>query len=388
MKPLQNTTPIAPGATIGLLGGGQLARMTALAARDMGYRIALLDPDPRCAAAPLADLVIAAPFDDADAARRLARQSDVVTYEIERIAPEVLHAVAESGLLRPGAEVLLRIQDRGRQKRWLASKGYPLGPWRPVESAKDLEAALTELGPCRAKRCFGGYDGRSQLRVTGPSEADHAFDQLGGSSVAEQDLQLALELSVMVARTPEGHAVAHPPALNWHEDAVLSRTLFPAPISPVLARQATDLAQSLAAEMEVQGLLVVELFVTAAGELLVNELAPRPHNTFHGVGAACATGQFEQYVRAICGLPLGAVEPHGASVLVNLLGDLWTDQPPRFDTVLRIPGVSVHLYGKEPRPKRKVGHLVARASSGAVALARAEAAEKALGLGPAEQAAM
>ena len=323
MKTPAGIQPILPGATIGLLGGGQLGRMTALAARSMGYKVAVLDPDPHCAASPLADTVIVGAFDDAEAARRLARCSAVVTYEIECIAPAVLRAVAECVPLRPGAHVLECIQDRARQKCWLADHGYPVGPWRDV---------------------------------------------------AEQGLQLQLELSVLVARSPQGSVVAHPPAANWHDDGVLQFSLFPAPIPVALARKATELAMALSVDLDVEGLLAVELFVTPEGRLLVNELSPRPHNTFHAAGAACATGQFEQYVRAICGLPLGSTETLGSSVLVNLLGDLWLGPQPQLEAALAIPGVSLHLYGKEPRPLRKVGHLTVCGATAAQALSRAEAA--------------
>ncbi len=374
MKTPPHFQPILPGATIGLLGGGQLGRMTALAARSMGYKVAVLDPDPHCAAAPLADTVIVGAFDDVDAARQLARRSAVVTYEIERIAPAVLGAVAECAPLRPGAHVLECIQDRARQKRWLADHGYPVGPWRDAATATELEQALLELGPCRVKRTQGGYDGRAQVRVARLDEAAQAMGQLHGPAVAEQELLLQLELSVLVARSPQGSVVAHPPAANWHEDGVLQFSLVPAPISPSLAREVTELATSLAVALSVEGLLAVELFVTQGGRLLVNELSPRPHNTFHAAGAACATGQFEQFVRAICGLPLGSTETQGASVLVNLLGDLWLGPQLQLEAALAVPGVSLHLYGKEPRPLRKVGHLTVCGATAAQALARAEAA--------------
>lgn len=374
MRAHTSIQPILPGATIGLLGGGQLGRMTALAARSMGYKVAVLDPDPHCAASPLADTVIVGAFDDVEAACRLARGSAVVTYEIERLAPAVLRAVAECVPLRPGAQVLECIQDRARQKRWLADHGYPVGPWRDVATGAELEQALLDLGPCRVKRTQGGYDGRSQLRVERPVEAVQAMGQLSGPSVAEQELQLSLELSVLVARSPQGSVVAHPPAANWHDDGVLGFSLFPAPIPRALAREATELATNIAVELEVEGLLAVELFVTQGGRLLVNELSPRPHNTFHAAGAACATGQFEQFVRAVCGLPLGSTEPRGASVLVNLLGDLWLGPQLDLEAALAVPGVSLHLYGKEPRPLRKVGHLTVCGATAAQALARAEAA--------------
>jgi 5-(carboxyamino)imidazole ribonucleotide synthase len=370
---------ILPGAMIGLLGGGQLARMTALAARSMGYRIAVLDPDPQCAASALADVVIGASFDDPVAAVKLARQSDVVTYEIERIAPAALRSAQEAGLLRPQADVLEKVQDRERQKRWLESHGHPLGPWKLAGNAQDLEAALGEFGICRVKRTYGGYDGRSQLRVTGREFAEKAMRDLNGVCVAEKELDLEMELSVLIARSPDGNVAAHPVSANWHEDGTLVRSLIPAPIDPAIAGKAVELAKAVACDLRVEGLLAVELFLTRRGEMLVNELAPRPHNTFHAAGAACTIGQFEQYIRAVCGLPLGHPEVHGSAVLINLLGDLWVgnEQPP-FSTVLAIPGVSLHLYGKQPRPRRKVGHLVARGATAEVALERADQAMRAL----------
>lgn len=374
MNRRSGSQPILPGATIGLLGGGQLGRMTALAARSMGYHVAVLDPDPHCAASALADEVIAGAFDDIEAARRLARRSAVVSYEIERIAPAVLQAVAAEAPLRPGAHVLACIQDRARQKQWLADHGYPVGPWRSATTSAELAQALTDLGPCRVKRTQGGYDGRSQMRVARPDEAIRAMDQLRGAVVAEQELHLSLELSVLVARSPRGDVVVHPPAANWHDSGVLGFSLFPAPIHRRLSREVTELASCLAVDLEVEGLLAVELFITQAGQLLVNELSPRPHNTYHAAGAACATGQFEQFVRAICGLPLGSTETQGASVLVNLLGDLWLGPPVDLEAALAVPGVSLHLYGKEPRPQRKVGHLTVRGATASQALSRAEAA--------------
>jgi 5-(carboxyamino)imidazole ribonucleotide synthase len=348
--------------------------MTALAARSMGYHITVLDPDPYCAASPLADKLIAASFDDAGAAAQLAARADVVTYEIERIAPSALTAAAASAPLRPSPSVLEYVQDRARQKRWLSSHGFPVGDWRFVAGAAELASAVRELGPCRAKRTHGGYDGRSQMRVPSVDQAAHAFDQLRGECIAEKELVLTLELSVLIACSHRGVMAAHPVAENWHDDGILVRSLIPAQIDPNLAGQATQLARDIATALDVRGLLAVEMFVTQQGQLLINELAPRPHNTFHAAGAACATGQFSQFVRAICGMPLGSTEPHGFAALMNLLGDLWQDGPPDFESALRVPGVSLHLYGKEPRPRRKVGHLVAQAPSAALALECANSA--------------
>jgi 5-(carboxyamino)imidazole ribonucleotide synthase len=373
---------ILPGACIGLLGGGQLARMTALAARAMGYRIAVLDPDPQCAAAPVVDGVVVGAFDDPDAAAQLARAADVVSYEIERLALPALEAAAAHAPLRPGAEVLTCIQDRARQKTWLAAKGYPVAPWTPVASVPHLEAALQRFGACRVKRTQGGYDGRAQMRVTEPEGAAAAWSELAGPCVAEQELDLDLELSALVARSPRGELTLHPPALNHHERGTLVHSLLPAPIEAGLRQEVLNLARSLAEDLQIQGLLAVECFVTRDGRLWVNELSPRPHNTFHGAGASCATSQFEQYVRALCNLPLGSTETHGSSVLVNLLGDLWQPQAPPLAEVLALPGVSLHLYGKVPKPHRKVGHLVAWGESPGQAMARAVAAMECLGIRP------
>ncbi len=240
MRPAFGTRPIQPGAVIGLLGGGQLGRMTALAARSMGYRIAVLDPDPECPARPVADLYVPGGFDDPAAIGRLAAQSDVLTYEIERISTDALRSALGGTPLRPGVEVLEVIQDRLRQKSWLAAHGFPVGPFLPAANAADLERAIAALGSCRVKRTRDGYDGRGQLRVPTGAEAALAFAQLGGPCIAEQELRLDLELSVLVARSPSGAMAVHPLAANQHEDGVLTCTLIPAPVSRRLAKEAVD----------------------------------------------------------------------------------------------------------------------------------------------------
>ena len=380
MKTTACTRIIEPGATIGILGGGQLARMTALAAREMGYRIAVLDADSDCAAAAVADYLETGAFDDVEAAARLAARCAVVTYEIERIAPAVLCRVAEAGLLRPAPEVLGRLQNRVRQRAWLGGKGYPVGPWREVRSAAELRAGCMELGTCRVKRAQGGYDGRSQARLLRIEDCADVLELLGSPCIAEQELALAGEYSVLVARSPSGEIAVHPVAENCHRDGILISSLLPARLEPRIEQRIRAIAVSLAEELHLEGVLVVETFLTERGELLVNELAPRPHNTYHAAAACCTTGQFEQYVRAICGLPLGSAEYHGSALLLNLLGP---DGP--FDTavamqVLRIPGVSVHLYGKAPRPRRKLGHVVIRSNRDESLLERATQVMSILGI--------
>lgn len=375
------STPLMPGATLGLIGGGQLARMTALAARSMGYRICVLDPDPGCAARGVVDEVVVGAFEDPDAAARLARKCGVVSYEIERPTPQALEAAARHAPLRPGPAVLACIQDRGRQKAWLQDQGYPVGPWCAVSGAEELRTALRQFGPCRVKRRTGGYDGRSQARAVVPGDAERVWNQLAAPSVAEQEVSLHLELSCLVARSPRGQVMAHPPALNVHRDGTLVHALLPAPVPAGLIREATALACALAEDLKLEGLLATEFFVTSQGKLLVNELSPRPHNTFHAAEASCGISQFEQYVRALCDLPLGIPEPRGATLLVNLLGDLWSPAPPDWEGLLALPGVSLHLYDKTPRPRRKVGHAVAWGSDTDEAAARGTAVIQALGLG-------
>ncbi|HYC50032.1 MAG TPA: 5-(carboxyamino)imidazole ribonucleotide synthase [Gemmatimonadaceae bacterium] len=374
---------IPPGSTIGILGGGQLGRMTALAARSMGYRLHVLDPDALCSASPVADRVVAAPFDDVDAARDFARHCDVITLEIEQIATSVLDAAAQFAPTRPASGVIGIIQDRAKQKEWLATNGFPLGAFRVATSATELHGAMEEMGDAYVKSCRGGYDGRSQLRVGAGDASAPAWRALGEMPVVvERALSLAAELSVMVARRPGGESVAYQPALNHHERQILSWSLIPAPIAPALAARATELALGIAAQLQLEGILGIELFLTSDGALLVNELAPRPHNSYHASERACVTGQFEQITRAVCDLPLGDVSIVRPGAIVNLFGDLWADgSQPDFSAALGDPRVRLHLYGKRgPRPGRKMGHLSAIGGSSADALRAVRDAASKLGL--------
>jgi 5-(carboxyamino)imidazole ribonucleotide synthase len=370
---LSSSSPILPGSTIGMLGGGQLGRMTAMAALSMGYRVHVLDPDPACAAGAVAERVVTARFDDAAAAADLARNCDVVTLEIEQIGRSALDAVAEHAPLRPGAQPVWIIQDRVRQKEWLAAHRFPVGPFRAAESAEDVAAAVDSLGPCIVKSSHGGYDGRGQAHVERASDAPAAWAAVGARrSVVEQRLSLAYEVSVLVARRPGGQMAVYPPARNHHARGVLTWSVLPAPIPAAIGREAAEVALGIAEELDVCGLLAVEMFVTTDERLLVNELAPRPHNTYHASERACATSQFEQLVRAVCDLPLGAPTPTGAGAIANLLGDLWVaPEPPDPLAALSEPEARLHLYGKrEARPGRKMGHLSAIGRSAEEALRR------------------
>ena len=372
---------IAPGSTIGILGGGQLGRMTAMAARTMGYHVHVLDPDGDCAASAVADRVVAAKFDDADAAADLAQHCDVVTLEIEQIGVDALAAAMRHAPVRPGPHILAIIQDRSKQKAWLRAHGFPIGAYRDVTTASELEDAARALGALFVKNCRGGYDGRSQSRVASVAEATDVWQSLGGrASVAEQALDLQAELSVMVARRPSGETRVYPPSLNYHARQILAWSVMPATLPPTVTTLAEEIAMGIADQFALEGILAVELFLLADGTLLVNELAPRPHNSFHQTEVACSTSQFEQLVRAACDLPLGDTSVRRPGAIFNLFGELWADGEPAFESVLAMPGIRLHLYGKRgARAGRKMGHLSATGDTAEDALSRVLAAATALG---------
>ena len=368
------TGSILPPATIGILGGGQLGRMTALAARSMGYKVQVLDPDPHCAASPVVERVVVAPFTDAAAAAELARACDVITIEIEQIAPAALEAARAHAPVRPSPAIIGMVQHRGRQKRWLSDQGFPVGAYAHVDSADSLARASRDIGPSLyVKACEGGYDGRSQLRLQAGSDLLDAFAQLGGrESVAEQALDLALELSVLVARRPHGDLVVYAPALNHHAQQVLAWSVLPAELPRGVAREAQVIAGGIADALQLEGILAVEMFLLHDGRLLVNELAPRPHNSYHASELACPTSQFEQLVRAMCDLPLGDAEPIRPAAIYNLFGERWEGgRVPDFARALTVPGSRLFLYGKAgARRGRKMGHLAAIGGSAQEALER------------------
>ena len=362
---MMNANPILPGSTIGILGGGQLGRMTAMAARSMGYRVQVMDPDPSCPARFVVDSCFEGSWDDAKAAAQLARGCDVVTLEIEQVALSCLDAAAKYAPVRPGRALLAIIQDRIAQKKWLKEHGFPVGDYREIYSADDLAKALAAFeNDCFVKSARGGYDGRSQVRVTPDTSAEEtqgAWAALGSQPcVAEKGITLEREISVMVARSPSGQMECFPSATNHHENQILVWSVLPSHIPAELEAKARRIAGEIGRAIEVEGLLAVEMFVTHGGELLVNEMAPRPHNSYHASEQACITSQFEQHVRAVCDLPLGSVDLIRPAAIANLLGDEWLNGDPRFDRALAVPGVSLHLYEKQtPRKGRKMGHLSA-----------------------------
>jgi 5-(carboxyamino)imidazole ribonucleotide synthase len=365
--------PILPGATIGIFGGGQLGRMTAMAARGMGYRILVLDPDPACPARFVVDGCIEAGWDDSREAANLARGCDVITLEIEQISIASMDAAGHFAPVRPGAGMLAIIQDRIEQKDWLRRNGFPVGEYRAVRSLDEVRDAVEALGGrCFCKSATGGYDGRGQGKVgfrPGAAREDEvraAWSALGESAgIVEQAVDLEREISVLVARSPMGEVRVYPAAWNHHEEQILAWSVMPAPLSLKMAAEARAIAEAIADTFQLEGILAVELFCTRDGRLLVNELAPRPHNSYHASERACPTSQFEQLVRAVCCLPLGNVEVVQPAAIANLLGDLWLDESgephePRFDKALAVPGVRLHLYEKHrPRKGRKMGHLSA-----------------------------
>lgn len=372
-----SSAPVLPGATIGFIGGGQLGRMAAMAARSMGYDVHVLDPDADCSAKPIASRCVTAPWSDAAAAADLARGVSVMTLEIEQIPVATLDAAAARAPLHPSSAALYIVQDRARQKEWLAREKFPLGAFKTVKSEAECVAAVRALGPSIVKSAHGGYDGRGQARVTDSFEGANAWQSVGARrAVVEQFLDLDEELSVLVARREDGSTAVYPPSRNFHTDGVLTWAVTPGEFAPALETEAMELAEAITERLGIVGLLAVELFHLKSGELLVNELAPRPHNTYHHSERAHATSQFEQLVRAVCGLPLGATDIVVPGAIHNLLGDLWVNsQPPDFVAALEIPGVRLHLYGKaSARPGRKMGHLSAVGATAAEALARVQQA--------------
>jgi 5-(carboxyamino)imidazole ribonucleotide synthase len=366
---------VEPGGTIAILGGGQLGRMTAMAARTMGYRVRVMDPEAACPASFVVDETIVGRWDDVDAARRLATGADAVTLEIEQIGVDALSEVASIAPLRPGVEPIRVIQDKTLQKTWLAENDFPVGAFRVVHDEGDLHEAVRALGG----RVFlkigrGGYDGRGQARIDAAHGTDfgQVWRGLGArAAVAEKALELECEISVMAARNPAGEVRSYPAARNHHENQILAWSVLPASVPADLEARAETLASAIAAKLGIEGLLCVEMFVTRDGELLVNELAPRPHNSYHQSERGCVTSQFEQLVRTTCNLPLGDTSLITPAAIVNLLGDVWLDGKPDFAAAMAVPGVRLHLYEKHtPRAGRKMGHLSAVGATAEEALER------------------
>ncbi len=358
------TRVVAPGSVIGVLGGGQLGRMFAIAARRMGYRVHTLAPEEDTPTGQISDVEINAPYDDLDAIRRFASEVDVVTFEFENVPAAAAAAAEAHAIVRPNGRSLHIAQHRIREKTFLADRGLPVTPFAAVRTGSDLDAAMARLGvPAVLKTASFGYDGKGQAAIAAAGDARAAWEAIGrAEAVLESFLDLDCEISVVGARGVSGEWSHFGPMENAHRHHILDISVAPAAVGPDLAAQAVDVTRSVMEALDYVGILCVEFFVTRDRRLFINELAPRPHNSGHLTFDACRTSQFEQQLRAICGLPLGSPELLQPAAMANLLGDIWADGEPHWAAALALPTVKLHLYGKAtPRPGRKMGHLTALA---------------------------
>jgi 5-(carboxyamino)imidazole ribonucleotide synthase len=374
---------ILPGATVGVLGSGQLGRMFAIAARQMGYRVHTLSPDTDTPTGQVADREFVCPYDDLDIIAEFARSVDVVTFEFENVPAAAVNIVAHHTNVRPNGSVLHTTQHRLREKTFLADNGFPVTPFRAVRSLADAMTAAQALGlPGVLKTAAFGYDGKGQSTVR--STADIAAAIASSPEVDriyEAFVDFEREVSIVAARRCDGEFVHWGLIDNTHRNHILDLSISPASVGPAIAEEAVQIVRGILEKLDVTGVLCVEFFLTKAGKLLVNELAPRPHNSGHLTIDAHVTSQFEQQLRAVCGLPLGSTRQLRAAAMANLLGDLWSPAEPNWQAACAHSEVKLHLYGKlEPRPGRKMGHLTALADSAAEAAASAIAARNALSL--------
>ncbi len=355
---IKNKT-ILPSATIGILGGGQLGRMLALAAKPLGYRVAILDPNPSCPASSVADIVVTGEFGDVAALAEFAQACDVVTLEFENVPAGGLALLEALLPVRPSKRVLETLRDRLTEKSFVNAAGIETAPWAEIRFTGDFGQASSLGFPAILKTATLGYDGHGQARVQNLEELSAAFTRFNAPCVLEGLVDFACEVSVIVARSSVGEVKVFDVFENHHVSGILDTTRIPASIPLEVQREAQRIASQLAARLEVIGLVCVEFFVTRDGHVLVNELAPRPHNSGHLTLEACRTSQFEQAIRAVCGLPLGDTAAHGPAAMANLLGDLWQNSEPNWPAALET-GAKLHLYGKlEARSGRKMGHLTA-----------------------------
>jgi 5-(carboxyamino)imidazole ribonucleotide synthase len=372
---------IMPGAMLGLLGGGQLGRMFTMAAQSMGYRVTVLDPADNGPSSSIADRHLRADYLDSDALHEVGCACAGVTTEFENVPAESLRILAEHCVVSPAASSVTIAQDRILEKQFLATNGFEVAPYAVIQdlpNSNNVDEVLPQvqsalfpgLFPAILKVSRFGYDGKGQVRVGSAAELGSAFTGMNGEPcVLEQLLPLESEVSVIVARGFDGEVVTFPVSENQHRHGILDVSIIPARVSPEIIERARDIAIQIAGKLDHRGVLCVEFFVLADGRLLVNEIAPRPHNSGHYTLDACITSQFEQQVRILCGVPLGSVAMHGAAVMVNLLGDLWQRGEPRWEQVLRYPTAKLHLYGKfAARPGRKMGHYTVLAETVEAAL--------------------
>lgn len=367
------TQVIPPGSTLGVLGSGQLGRMFTIAARRLGYRVHVFSPDDDTPTGQVADVEIRAAYDDLDAVAEFARGVDVVTFEFENVLLSTAETAERFAPVRPNGAVLHATQNRIREKTFLRTHGIPVAPFAVVRSRDELLNAVAQIGcPAVLKTADWGYDGKGQVRIASVSEAAAAWDEREPSDcVLESFVEFDCELSVIVARGADGSIVTYGPIHNSHRHHILDVSVAPALVRSEIAADALELAREISERLEIVGVLCVEFFVTSDGKLLVNELAPRPHNSGHLTINAHATCQFEQQVRAVCGLPLGSTEQLRPAAMANLLGDLWSAGEPNWPAVFALSDVKLHLYGKATaKPGRKMAHLTALAADGQTAADR------------------
>jgi 5-(carboxyamino)imidazole ribonucleotide synthase len=378
----QHGDVLLPPASLGVIGGGQLGRMFLQAAQRMGFRTGVLSATEDAPAAQVAHWSVIAPPDHLPGLRAFAEQADAVTVEFENVSAPALRWLARRRPVRPGWRTVWVSQNRIREKAFLSRHGFPHAPWCPIRTDEELATAVESLGlPLILKTAASGYDGKGQVKVDRASDLERGWAHLGRvSGVAEGWVSFAAEVSVVVARGADGQAVSYPVGLNRHERHILDSTQMPASVGPAVSSEARSIALAITQALETVGVLTVEFFLTADGSLIVNELAPRPHNSGHLTIEAAVASQFEQQVRALCGLPLGGSHLVSPAAMVNLLGDLWSHGEPDWASALASdPGVKLHLYGKRTAaPGRKMGHLTVLDSDPETALARAVAARRVL----------
>ncbi len=388
MDNIQKPAILVPPASIGVVGGGQLGRMFLQAAQRMGYQAGVLTEVEDSPGAQVANWSVVGLADDRNALKAFREKAEAVTVEFENVSAPALRWLERTRIVRPGWRTLWVSQNRLREKTFLLRNGFPHAPWQSVRSEADVESAVARLGlPLILKTAASGYDGKGQIRVEQAEDAVGAWKQLGRvDCVAEGWVEFAVEVSVVAVRGADGSAVTFPVAWNRHRKHILDVTVMPAPIGPAVTSEAQALAASVAKALGTVGVLTVEFFLTASGQLLINELAPRPHNSGHLTMEAAVSSQFEQQVRALCGLPLGGTDLSMPAAMVNLLGDLWAGGEPDWSAAFRAdPGVKLHLYGKrKPAPGRKMGHLTVLDPHPETAAARAIAARAALVRRPAQ----
>ncbi len=361
--------PVLPGSKIGVLGSGQLGRMFAIAARRMGYRVHTYSPDRDSPTGQIADVEIDAAYEDLDRVREFAAGVDVVTFEFENVPAETAETAARVTRVRPAGEVLHTTQHRLREKTFLRKHGFPVTRFEAIGSGADLARVVPGFGPAILKTAGFGYDGKGQYRVQSLAEAEAAWKAMSRrEAVLEAVVDFEAELSIVGVRSDAGDCVFYTPSANAHVGGILDVATAPSPFPAGVAREAAEIARGVLEALDVTGVLCVEYFLTRDHKLLVNELAPRPHNSGHLTIDACVTSQFEQQLRAVCGLPLGCADMLRPAAMANLLGDLWGKGEPDWVSALALPEVKLHLYGKtEARPGRKMGHLTATASTAAQA---------------------